>query len=471
MQTWARRGIQTALVTGGVLMLGTGIASADEDVNPDKPASPVDLQDAIGKVPVANQVVDQIAGVTVLDNRGDGPVVASGTGQLDLGWVAPVRVDGGAVTLPATETPASQYGVSAQLLVPADVTDVGQVPARLATAGDELVASGDSIEHALNNAPLVAAGQDPNLGKIVMSGDLDELPVDPATWPFGDVTAGVGGQSVSVGEWSSMSGNTATVPVGVKVPVKVPVYDVPANVLAQAITRYATDEQVDVAEGSHINLPTNHIEAVPNQLPSLLPLHRVLARDEQPPTSQQLNNIAGVVSGVLGNLVDAVADQPTKRNLPAINPGVTNPFGPLRGDLFRDVPIVGDLLTAITQLAKPQTPATGLASLVPLNSATGQTSLVPLNSGSTGQRDGLPPLVSQALPASVPSVVPSVLNKVPTDLEVTQIVPTVPSLAEQLRPTVARALPVLSSFPAVDPGTLSDTRAALASLFTNHPIG
>jgi hypothetical protein len=43
MQSWAKRGFQTALVTGGLLMLGTGIASADENVNPDTPASPVDL--------------------------------------------------------------------------------------------------------------------------------------------------------------------------------------------------------------------------------------------------------------------------------------------------------------------------------------------------------------------------------------------------------------------------------------------
>jgi hypothetical protein len=42
MQTWAKRGLQTALVTGGLLMLGTGIASADEDVNPDKPVSALD---------------------------------------------------------------------------------------------------------------------------------------------------------------------------------------------------------------------------------------------------------------------------------------------------------------------------------------------------------------------------------------------------------------------------------------------
>ena len=42
MHTWAKRSLQTALVTGGLLMLGTGIASADENVNPDRPASPLD---------------------------------------------------------------------------------------------------------------------------------------------------------------------------------------------------------------------------------------------------------------------------------------------------------------------------------------------------------------------------------------------------------------------------------------------
>jgi hypothetical protein len=42
MQTWARRGVQTALVTGGLLMLGTSIASADENVSPDRPASAID---------------------------------------------------------------------------------------------------------------------------------------------------------------------------------------------------------------------------------------------------------------------------------------------------------------------------------------------------------------------------------------------------------------------------------------------
>lgn len=42
MQPWARRGLRTAMVTGGLLMLGTGIASANENVNPDLPPSPLD---------------------------------------------------------------------------------------------------------------------------------------------------------------------------------------------------------------------------------------------------------------------------------------------------------------------------------------------------------------------------------------------------------------------------------------------
>ncbi|WP_157405136.1 hypothetical protein [Actinopolyspora halophila] len=41
MQTWARRGVQAALVTGGMLAAGTGVASASGDC-PERPASPLD---------------------------------------------------------------------------------------------------------------------------------------------------------------------------------------------------------------------------------------------------------------------------------------------------------------------------------------------------------------------------------------------------------------------------------------------
>jgi trimeric autotransporter adhesin len=80
MQTWARRGLQTALITGGLLMLGTGIASADEDVNPDRPASPLD---GSVRVPVH------------LDNNALGTPL----GQKNLPVIdKEVRVDTGALT-------------------------------------------------------------------------------------------------------------------------------------------------------------------------------------------------------------------------------------------------------------------------------------------------------------------------------------------------------------------------------------
>jgi hypothetical protein len=42
MHPWAKRGLQSALLAGGLMMLGTGIASAEEQVNPDLAPSPLD---------------------------------------------------------------------------------------------------------------------------------------------------------------------------------------------------------------------------------------------------------------------------------------------------------------------------------------------------------------------------------------------------------------------------------------------
>lgn len=53
MHPLAKRGLRTALVTGGLLMLGTGIASASENHNPDRPAAPLDSPADLGvAVPV-----------------------------------------------------------------------------------------------------------------------------------------------------------------------------------------------------------------------------------------------------------------------------------------------------------------------------------------------------------------------------------------------------------------------------------
>jgi len=42
MHPWAKRGLQSAMLAGGLVMLGTGIASAEEQVNPDLAPSPLD---------------------------------------------------------------------------------------------------------------------------------------------------------------------------------------------------------------------------------------------------------------------------------------------------------------------------------------------------------------------------------------------------------------------------------------------
>ncbi|GAA1267486.1 hypothetical protein [Saccharothrix xinjiangensis] len=87
MQTWAKRGLQTALVTGGLLMLGTGIASAQEDVNPDARPNPLDAR---VRVPVD---VDHNNLGTPLGNR-ELPVVHSEIGTPSLADTQAARIAG-----------------------------------------------------------------------------------------------------------------------------------------------------------------------------------------------------------------------------------------------------------------------------------------------------------------------------------------------------------------------------------------
>ncbi|RDI18897.1 beta strand repeat-containing protein [Lentzea flaviverrucosa] len=65
MQTWAKRGLQTAFVTGGLLMLGTGIASAQENVDPDAAPSAVDVAAAVPIKADQNKLATPLREVTV----------------------------------------------------------------------------------------------------------------------------------------------------------------------------------------------------------------------------------------------------------------------------------------------------------------------------------------------------------------------------------------------------------------------
>ncbi|MFD4641348.1 chaplin family protein [Lentzea sp. NPDC058436] len=65
MQTWAKRGLQTAFVTGGLLMLGTGIASAQENVDPDAAPPAVDVAAAVPIKADQNKLATPVREVTL----------------------------------------------------------------------------------------------------------------------------------------------------------------------------------------------------------------------------------------------------------------------------------------------------------------------------------------------------------------------------------------------------------------------
>ncbi|MEV6240290.1 chaplin family protein [Lentzea sp. NPDC051838] len=65
MQTWAKRGLQTAFVTGGLLMLGTGIASAQENVDPDAAPPAVDVAAAVPLKADQNKLATPVKDITV----------------------------------------------------------------------------------------------------------------------------------------------------------------------------------------------------------------------------------------------------------------------------------------------------------------------------------------------------------------------------------------------------------------------
>ncbi|MDQ3578497.1 MAG: hypothetical protein M3443_13060, partial [Actinomycetota bacterium] len=160
MQTWAKRGFQTALVTGGLLMLGTGIASADEDVNPDRPASPMDasldipikLHDNAFGTPFGQQDlhdIDQNIEISPQRIAGDGPAAPA----LHQAW--------GAV-------PAEQFrgnSATGNVAVPVDIS--GNAVAAL---GDAWVEN-DSAQTVASDRPVITSGHHDSFGGNVVALD------------------------------------------------------------------------------------------------------------------------------------------------------------------------------------------------------------------------------------------------------------------------------------------------------------
>lgn len=164
MQTWAKRGLQTALVTGGLLMLGTGIASADENVNPDSPATPLDLNVNV-PVDIGNNALGTPLGQVDLPNHqstiGTSPV----TGAVNE---AANTAKSSAPALPKTDQTRQLGGtsdllkgnkVSGDLVVPVQIVDnaVGVL------GGDAKIQGGNHTQTWSHNQDVATTGQDSSI--------------------------------------------------------------------------------------------------------------------------------------------------------------------------------------------------------------------------------------------------------------------------------------------------------------------
>lgn len=305
-----------------------------------------------------------------------------------------------------------------------------------------------------------------------LSGNLVDVPAAAVAQPFADAVSAVGSSSHAVGAGEtegevggtsttsgsglgSLSGMDVTLPLGANAPV----YDVPVEVIAQAIAEGANSSDIEVGEGEpQINLPVSGGIA-PTEVPSFMRGARTMSNDP----------VQGTFSGVLGGFAAGMTGVPGQPQVSDMNDLVSNGV-----------------------LAQPEilpAPAARTASVTPLDGVLGGQGL-PVNLFGAVQRDVpqtpdfghmLSPL-SAVQPASFGgfgrSASPLAYAPVVGDLaDVTTVMPALPADVTTLLPVIPAA-PVDANLPmvqdAVSPrmegSTLDSTRAALANLFTTHPI-
>jgi trimeric autotransporter adhesin len=262
MQTWARRSLQTALVTGGLLMLGTGIASANENVNPDRPASPLDPQ---VKIPVRvhdNAIGTPFGQMNTPNVKRDITVSADElTKKLPAGKAAALgkaplaktqglagKAQGLAAPL-AEKLPASRVAPKAHDLFRGNKV-TGHLVAPIEIAGNAIAAGGDahvdatSTENDTDYSPVWTDGADDVLAGNVVNLDW-ALPIrisgnavaalGKATTNFvSNNTTVSGGDIVTKGTNGVVSGNVVSGQFAT--PVQVTANAVGAGGIAQAVT-------------------------------------------------------------------------------------------------------------------------------------------------------------------------------------------------------------------------------------------
>ncbi|MPZ80998.1 MAG: hypothetical protein GEV28_11590 [Actinophytocola sp.] len=378
-----------------------------------------------------------------------------------------------------------------------------------------------------------------------LSGNLVDVPAGAVAQPFGDAVSAVesqsvasgdnvsegsvGGTSTTSGEFGSLSGIDGTLPVGANAPV----YDVPVEVLAQAITESANDSELSVGEGQpQLDLPVSG-GLSPTELPSILPTQgRSMPRDVALPAAE-LTPFAGSFSGVLTGFADGMTGLPGQDRVTEVADTVTGadeyhilpypmprsrqdiPFETVSGTLFSAADPAADPAAAV--LAVPAgalslgdarsaselpvgLPAVGDVPMneIPLEELPISDELAGAPTMLSGATESFPAVGDATDATTLLPAVPAVgdLADVTTQMpalpaapqvagltDVTQVVPTVPAVGDvtavpavqapslNTLPVEAPALSDVDATSALDDASLSDTRAALANLFTTHPIG
>ncbi len=216
MQTWAKRGLKTALFTGGLLMLGTGIASAQENVDPDRPASPLDGSLAV-PIRIANNDVATPVGQYGL------PIIDTTISTDDLR----LREVVGPLLTPARDAAHTGPGIPERTPDPlngnrgnADVAIPVDVSGNIIGAGGNGVVVNDSAQSYVKDRDVTTEGRHSSLGgnvadidyalPIQATGNAVALPgSDVESYNRADQHTEVTGDTTTSGSQSTLAGNIA----------------------------------------------------------------------------------------------------------------------------------------------------------------------------------------------------------------------------------------------------------------------
>lgn len=263
MQTWAKRGIQSALVTGGLLMLGTGIASAQENVSPDAAPPlidgavivPIDIEDnALGTILVGQRELPELhREISTTELTGANPLVRGvheGTGsgttsgitrgntvQPDI--IVPIHICGNAIAALGNATVETDCVQSTQYPDPITTDGSGDALSGIVVAAVEIIpvqvtgnaiaavgnaeATTTAVQDTSSGGDITTSGEDGTLSGIIVASQ-SALPVqltnnavagagNATTDSSADNTAEALGSLTTNGDRSAGSGNVVAAPL------------------------------------------------------------------------------------------------------------------------------------------------------------------------------------------------------------------------------------------------------------------